>query len=157
MLLFLAVELESAQPGLELAFYRVWLYGSGSGWSLLYLVEYWQRIHPPPISPSNTHTNATPDFGKIHPSKPISTDVRRDGHLLYFTVSQPTRGVRIELRYGDCGISTVNVLDFIVSARRTSITKRLREDPMATRIESPFVNVRASWCAACFGRLTSKC
>jgi hypothetical protein len=25
-------------------------------------------------SPSNTHTNATPDFGKIHPSKPTSTD-----------------------------------------------------------------------------------
>jgi hypothetical protein len=43
--------------------------------------------------------------------------------LLYFTLSQPTRGARIELRYGDCGISTVNVLDFIASARRTSITK----------------------------------
>jgi hypothetical protein len=49
------------------------------------------------------------------------TLVRRDGHLLYLSLSQPTKGLSVELRYGGVGIRSVSVLDFIASSRKTMI------------------------------------
>jgi hypothetical protein len=44
------------------------------------------------------------------------------GHLLYVDIEQPTRGVDIELDFDGCGISYVNVLDFIASSQKTRVS-----------------------------------
>lgn len=67
------------------------------------------------------------------------TLIRRDGHLLYLTLAQPTKGVRIELRYGDTDISAVKVLDFIGGAGRTKIIEspsRIPESSLAASLDS---------------------
>jgi len=51
------------------------------------------------------------------------TVVPIDGHLLQVRVDQPTRGLSIELDYGDCDIDRVNVLDFIASSRDTRVVQ----------------------------------
>jgi hypothetical protein len=50
------------------------------------------------------------------------TLVRQNGHYLHLRLGQPTKGLRISLRYDDCGIETVNVLDFMASSQRTTLT-----------------------------------
>jgi hypothetical protein len=50
------------------------------------------------------------------------TLVRRDGHLLYLALNQPTKGLNVQLRYGGVGIAAVSVLDFIASSRKTTVT-----------------------------------
>ena len=39
--------------------------------------------------------------------------VQRNGHLLYLDIPRPTKGMHVQLWYGDCGIRRVNTLDFI--------------------------------------------
>lgn len=46
-----------------------------------------------------------------------------DGHLLYFALEQPTRGLRIELAYGDTAIDKVSVLDFVASSRDARVIR----------------------------------
>lgn len=46
-----------------------------------------------------------------------------DGHLLQLRVDQPTKGLTIELDYGDSGLTSMTVLDFIASSRRTRISQ----------------------------------
>jgi hypothetical protein len=57
--------------------------------------------------------------------------VQRHGHVLYLDLPRPTKGLKVQFRYGDAGIRRVNALDFIAStaaaecdlARRVMITK----------------------------------
>jgi hypothetical protein len=45
------------------------------------------------------------------------------GHLLYVDIEQPTRGIDVELDYGDCDIERVSVVDLIASSRATRIER----------------------------------
>ncbi|MFH5211377.1 hypothetical protein ACHIPZ_24690 [Antrihabitans sp. NCIMB 15449] len=45
------------------------------------------------------------------------------GHLLYVDIEQPTRGIEVELDYGDCDIERVSVLDLIASSRATRVER----------------------------------
>jgi hypothetical protein len=45
------------------------------------------------------------------------------GHLLYIDIEQPTRGIEVELDYGDCDIERVSVLDLIASSRATRVER----------------------------------
>lgn len=45
-----------------------------------------------------------------------------DGHLLYFALEQPTRGLKIQLSYGT-SIDKVSVLDFVASSREARIIR----------------------------------
>lgn len=45
------------------------------------------------------------------------------GHLLQLRVDQPTRGLTIELDYGDSSLTSMTVVDFIASSRRTRISQ----------------------------------
>lgn len=57
------------------------------------------------------------------------TLVQKNGHLLHLDISQPTKGLRAEFSYGDCGIRYVNVLDYIAGARRPRIAQLPASDP----------------------------
>lgn len=65
----------------------------------------------------------------IEAGKPVTvaytyrTVTARDGHMLYFDIEQPTRGIEVELDYGDCDIAHVSVLDLIASSRKTRIER----------------------------------
>jgi hypothetical protein len=43
--------------------------------------------------------------------------------LLQLRVDQPTKGLSVDLDYSDCGISYVNVLDFIASSQKTRVSQ----------------------------------
>lgn len=45
------------------------------------------------------------------------------GHLLYIDIEQPTRGIEVELDYGDCDIERVSVLDLFASSRATVVER----------------------------------
>jgi len=45
------------------------------------------------------------------------------GHLLYIDIEQPTRGIEVELDYGDCAIERVSVLDLIASSQSTRVER----------------------------------
>lgn len=49
------------------------------------------------------------------------TTTRRNGHLLFFDIEQPTRDLRIDLDYTTTDIATISTLDLIPSVRRTRI------------------------------------
>lgn len=51
------------------------------------------------------------------------TVTARRGHLLYVDIEQPTRGMEVELDYGDCPIERVSVLDLIASSRATRVER----------------------------------
>jgi hypothetical protein len=51
------------------------------------------------------------------------TVTARRGHLLYIDIEQPTRGIDIELDYGDCDIERVSVLDLIASSRAARVER----------------------------------
>lgn len=51
------------------------------------------------------------------------TVTRRDGHLLFFDIEQPTRDLKVELDYSGCGIASVSVLDLVPSVRPTRIER----------------------------------
>jgi hypothetical protein len=51
------------------------------------------------------------------------TVVAVDGHCLRFRVDQPTKGLSIELDYGDTDIAGMTVLDYIASGERTRISR----------------------------------
>jgi hypothetical protein len=45
------------------------------------------------------------------------------GNLLQLRVDQPTKELSVDLDYSDCGISYVNVLDFIASSQKTRVSQ----------------------------------
>lgn len=49
--------------------------------------------------------------------------VQRNSHMLQFRLGKPTKGYKVELWYGGCGIRRVNVLDFISGADQPRITR----------------------------------
>jgi hypothetical protein len=50
---------------------------------------------------------------------------QRHGHVLYVDIPRPTKGLKVQLDYGNAGIQRVNTLDFIASAEQT----RVEESP----------------------------
>jgi hypothetical protein len=55
--------------------------------------------------------------------------VQRHGHLLYLDVSRPTKGLRIQFSYGNCGIRYVNVLDYVASSRQPQVSRLPATEP----------------------------
>jgi len=51
------------------------------------------------------------------------TLAQKNGHLLYVDIAKPTKGLKVELWYGDCGIRYVNMLDMIASSTQTRIAR----------------------------------
>jgi hypothetical protein len=49
--------------------------------------------------------------------------VQQNGHMLHLDVSRPTKGLRIQLAYGGCGIRYVNVLDYIASSTQPRVSR----------------------------------
>lgn len=47
--------------------------------------------------------------------------VQRHGHVLYLDLSRPTKGLKIQLNYGNAGIRRVTTLDFIASAESARV------------------------------------
>lgn len=48
---------------------------------------------------------------------------QQSGHLIWLDIPKPTKGLKIDFRYGGCGIRYVNVVNFIASAQPTRITE----------------------------------
>ena len=65
--------------------------------------------------------------GLIDAAEPVTisytyqTITRQHGHLLFFDIEQPTRDLKVDFYYTDCGIDTVSTLDLIPSVRPTRI------------------------------------
>jgi hypothetical protein len=65
--------------------------------------------------------------GLIDAAEPVTisytyqTITRQHGHLLFFDIEQPTRDLKVDFDYTDCGIDTVSTLDLIPSVRPTRI------------------------------------
>lgn len=49
--------------------------------------------------------------------------VKQHNHLLHLDLSKPTKDVKIQFFYGDCGIRRVSVLDYFSSARQPRVTR----------------------------------
>lgn len=49
------------------------------------------------------------------------TITTRAGHLLFFDIEQPTRDLRVDFDYTDCGIASLSTLDLIPTMRPTRI------------------------------------
>lgn len=67
--------------------------------------------------------------GTTLPTEPVTisytyrTVTAVDGHLLYFALEQPTRGLQIELTYGETNVDKVSVLDFVASSRAARVIR----------------------------------
>lgn len=46
------------------------------------------------------------------------TVLRQHGHMLHVDVEQPSKGLDVELEYGDCGIAEMRLLPFIASSKK---------------------------------------
>lgn len=57
------------------------------------------------------------------------TLVQQNGHLLYVDITKPTKGLRVELWYGDCGIKYVNALDMIASSTQARVARTPKTVP----------------------------
>ena len=62
----------------------------------------------------------------------IRTVTAVDGHRFRLRVDQPTKGISIELDYGDTDITEVAVLDYIASGDRTRISRSPASVPEKT-------------------------
>ncbi len=60
------------------------------------------------------------------------TVTRQAGHVLFFDIEQPTRGLRVSLDYAGCEIATVSALDLIPSVRPTRIERTQGPPPPET-------------------------
>jgi hypothetical protein len=47
--------------------------------------------------------------------------IQQQSHLLELDISRPTKGLRVQLAYGGCGIRRVNVADYIASSRQPGL------------------------------------
>lgn len=55
--------------------------------------------------------------------------LQQHGHLMHIDLSQPVKGLSVQFSYKDCGIRSVNVLDYIAGARQPRITQLPPTDP----------------------------
>ncbi|MHD0307228.1 hypothetical protein [Rhodococcus erythropolis] len=46
------------------------------------------------------------------------TVLRQHGHMLHVDVEQPSKGLDVELEYGDCGIAEMRLIPFIASSKK---------------------------------------
>ena len=67
----------------------------------------------------NTRTNDQEPAAPINISYTYRTVVNRHGNLLFMEVEQPTKNLRIDFDYTDCGIETISALDFVPTSGRT--------------------------------------
>lgn len=51
------------------------------------------------------------------------TVTAQNGHLLFFEIEQPTRDLKIDFTYTDCGVATVRTLDMVPSMRPIRIER----------------------------------
>lgn len=51
------------------------------------------------------------------------TLMTQSGHMVFFDVEQPTRDLRIDFDYTDCGIAAISTLDLVPSVRPTRIER----------------------------------
>ncbi len=83
---------------------------------------------------SQTYTASIP-AEVLAAEKPVTiaytyrTLMTRSGHMVFFDVEQPTRDLRIDFDYSDCGIATVSTLDLVPSVRPTRIERSPKELP----------------------------
>jgi len=55
--------------------------------------------------------------------------VQQQSHLLELDISRPTKGLRVQLAYGGCGIRRVNVADYIASSQQPGLTRLPPSEP----------------------------
>jgi hypothetical protein len=53
----------------------------------------------------------------------IRTITQQSGHLLFFDIEQPTRNLRVDFDYSECGIASISALDLVPSIKRTRIER----------------------------------
>ena len=51
------------------------------------------------------------------------------GHLVFFDIEQPTRNLRVDFDYSNCGIASVSALDLVPSIRPTRIERTPKSLP----------------------------
>jgi hypothetical protein len=83
--------------------------------------------------------NTGPDTKEVTITYTYRVLAQRSGHLLWLDIAKPTKGLKIDFRYGDCGIRYVNVVNFIASTQPTRIT----ESPGAVPLPSTEVSFDA--------------
>jgi hypothetical protein len=49
--------------------------------------------------------------------------IQQQSHLLELDISRPTKGLRVQLAYGGCGVRRVNVADYIASSQQPGLTR----------------------------------
>lgn len=80
---------------------------------------------------AQSYTVSVAAAGKDHHAVTVSYTykvlVRKHGHLLRLGIAKPTKGLRIELRYGECDIDYVNVVGFIASSQPTRMSRSPEE------------------------------
>lgn len=60
----------------------------------------------------------------VQAGKPVTvaytyrTVLRQHGHMLHVDVEQPSKGLDVELEYGDCGIAEMRLIPFIASSKK---------------------------------------
>jgi hypothetical protein len=75
------------------------------------------------IHTANVSSDATNGELAVAISFAYRTLVQRNGHLFHLDFSRPTRDVKVQFAYGDCGICYVNVLDYIASSKQSGLTR----------------------------------
>jgi len=58
--------------------------------------------------------------------------VQRHGHLLYLDLPRPTKGLHVQLDYGNAGIRRVNTLDFFAGAQQARVDHAPASTPAKT-------------------------
>ncbi|WP_421874667.1 hypothetical protein [Mycolicibacterium wolinskyi] len=87
---------------------------------------------------------AAGDESPVNLSYTYRTVTAERGHLLYIDIEQPTRGIEVDLDYGDCDIERVSVLDLIASSKSTRVER--------TPVSVPERSVRVSFDGWAFPR-----
>ena len=54
---------------------------------------------------------------------------QKQDHLFHLDIVRLTKGFKVRFAYGSCGVSHVNVLDYIASARQPRIERLPASDP----------------------------
>lgn len=60
------------------------------------------------------------------------TVVRQGGNMLNLSIEQPSKGLSVEMEWGDCGIAEMRLLDFIASSEKTWVTQSPTSVPPRT-------------------------
>ncbi|MDV8022211.1 hypothetical protein [Rhodococcus sp. IEGM 1330] len=74
----------------------------------------------------------------VDAAKPVNisytyrTVLRQHGHMLHVDVEQPSKGLDVELEYGDCGIDEMRLIPFIASSKKVRSYRLPRTVPEMT-------------------------